>query len=204
MSMDSGISVERRIPQQERGERRVRDLLEAAAAEFAEVGYEAATMKAIATRAGASIGAVYQYFPNKEAVVRALRTQYVLEMEEHWRKLEETTAGLSIKERAHRFIDMMIGFMEKHPAYATIIDAPIDSKRDKKTRDRLREQLADVFRTRRPAVSQEQAYRVACVSLQIIKGMNALYAEARPEERVEIVKEYKLALAAYLAERWAS
>ena len=198
------MSVKRRIPQQERGERRVRDLLEAAAAEFAEVGYESATMKAIATRGGASIGAVYQYFPNKEAVVRALRTQYVLEMEQHWVRLEEATAGLSIKDRTHRFIDMMIRFMEEHPAYATIMDAPVDSKRDKKTRDRLRGQVANVFRARRPAASQEQAYRVACVSLQIIKGMNALYSEAKPQERLEIVKEYKLALAAYLEERWAS
>jgi hypothetical protein len=35
----------------------------------------------------------------------------------------------------------------------------------------------------------------------MIKSMNALYAEARPQERLEIVKEYKLALTAYLAER---
>jgi hypothetical protein len=70
---DSDVSVNRRIPQRERGERRFAELLEAAASEFAEVGYDAATTKAIAKRA--SIGAVYQYFPNKAAVVSALRTQ---------------------------------------------------------------------------------------------------------------------------------
>src|SRR6185437_494709 len=120
MSMDSGISVNRRIPQQERGERRVRELLEASAAEFAEVGHDAATMKAIAKRAGASIGAVYQYFPNKESVVSALRTQYVNEMEDQWTKLEEATAGLSIKERVELFVDVMIRFMEEHPAFIAI------------------------------------------------------------------------------------
>src|ERR1700754_1915756 len=112
MSMDSDISVNRRIPQQARGERRVTDLLEAAASEFAEVGYDAATMKAIAKRAGASIGAVYQYFPNKAAVLSALRTQYVNEVEERWTHLEEATAGLSVKERVPRFVDVMIRFME--------------------------------------------------------------------------------------------
>src|SRR5258708_1679366 len=77
MSMDSDTSsTQRRVAQRPRGERRVAELLEAAAQEIAEVGYEAATMKAISQRAGASIGAVYQYFPNKEAVVRALRTLY--------------------------------------------------------------------------------------------------------------------------------
>jgi len=44
------------------GERRVAQLLEAAGAEMAEVGYEATTMTAIAERAGASIGTLYQYF----------------------------------------------------------------------------------------------------------------------------------------------
>src|SRR5882757_3033529 len=204
MSMDSDISVNRRIPQQERGERRVADMLEAAASEFAEVGYDAATMKAIAKRAGASIGAVYQYFPNKAAVVSALRTQYVNEMDERWIHLEEATTGLSVKERVQRFVDVMIRFMEERPAYITIMDAPADSRRDKKTRDRLRERLANVFRNRRPALSQEQAYRVASVSLQMMKSMNTLYADAKLQERLEITREYKLALTAYLEKRLTS
>src|ERR1700748_521726 len=117
MSMDSGMQANRRVPQQERGERRVRELLEAAASVFAEVAYDAATMKAIVERAGASIGAVYQYFPNKAAIVSALRTQYVNEMEERWIHLEEAAAGLSVKERVQRFVDVMIRFMKERPAY---------------------------------------------------------------------------------------
>jgi AcrR family transcriptional regulator len=204
MSMDSDVSVKRRIPQQERGERRVAELLEAAASEFVEVGYDAATMKAIAKRAGASIGAVYQYFPNKAAVVSALRTQYVNEMEGRWIDLEGATAGLSLKERTQGFVNDMVRFMEERPAYITIMDAPADSRRDKKTRDRLRERLANVFRTRRPALSQEQGYRVASVSLQMIKSMNTLYTGTEPQERLEIAKEYKLALTAYLENRLTS
>jgi len=201
MSMDSETLGTRRIPQQERGERSVADLLKAAAAEFAEVGYDAATMKAISRRAGASTGAVYQYFPNKEAIASALRTQYVNEIEQCWTKLEEATAGLSVKERTLRFVDMMIRFIEEHPACFKVLGAPAGSKRDKKTRDQLRERLASIFHTRRPAVSWEQAYRVASVVLQMIKGMNALYAEVKPQERLEIVKEYKLALVTYLEKR---
>ncbi|MDQ2711302.1 MAG: TetR/AcrR family transcriptional regulator, partial [Acidobacteriota bacterium] len=53
----------RRVPRQERGERRVAALLEAAAAEIAEMGCEGATMSGIAERAGACIGSLYQFFP---------------------------------------------------------------------------------------------------------------------------------------------
>ena len=48
MSIGSHTELARRIPIQERGERRVAGLLEAAAAIFPEVGYEAATMRDIA------------------------------------------------------------------------------------------------------------------------------------------------------------
>ena len=161
-------------------------------------------MRAIARRASASIGAIYQYFPNKQAVVSELRSRYVNEMEERWMKIEEATAGLSIKERTQSFVDAMIRFMVEHPGYITILDAPADSKLDKETSDRLRARLVNIFRTRRPAVSQDRAYRVACVSLQMIKSMNALYAEAKPRERLEIVKEYKLALTSYLEKTLAT
>ena len=77
MSMGSQTEIApRRIPIQARGEQRVARLLEAAAAIFAEVGYDAATMRDIAARAGASIGSLYQFFPNKEVVARAMKTQY--------------------------------------------------------------------------------------------------------------------------------
>ena len=204
MSMSSDLSTSRRIPQQERGERRVAQLLQAAASVLAEVGYDAATMTEIAERAGASIGAVFQYFPNKEAVVQALRNHYGNEMRERWTNLEEFKQGISGKQIAHRFVDLMVGFVEEHPAYFAVLDAPVKFRRDQEGRNCLRVHLADLFRGRKAALSQERAYRTANVSLQIIKGMNALYAEANSKEREELMKEYKLALTAYLESRLAS
>jgi AcrR family transcriptional regulator len=196
--MASDLSSKRRVPQQERAERRVAQLLEAASAVFAEAGYDAATMTEIAERANASIGAVYQYFPNKEAIVLALRVQYSDEMQERWTDLESITAGLTVPQIADYLVDVMVQFVEEHPAYFPVLDAPVKYKRDQEARRRLREQLANVFRSRKPSLSQERAYRMANVSLQIIKSMNALYGEANSRERSELVKEYKLALAAYL------
>ena len=71
----------RRVPCQQRGERRVAELVEAAESVIAENGYEAATMSAIAERAGASIGSLYQFFPNKAAITQALRTEYAKQFE---------------------------------------------------------------------------------------------------------------------------
>ena len=68
----AGKKVLRREPRQERGRRRIEGILEAAARVFAEVGYEAATTNAIAREARTSIGSLYQFFPNKGAVLEAL------------------------------------------------------------------------------------------------------------------------------------
>ena len=78
MRMPSHSStVVRRSPQQDRSTRRVATFLEAAETLFAELGFEAATMTAIAERAGSSIGALYSYFPDKKSIALALLDTYV-------------------------------------------------------------------------------------------------------------------------------
>jgi AcrR family transcriptional regulator len=191
-------AVKRRVPRQERAEQRVAGLLEAAAAEIAAVGYEAATMTAIAERAGASIGAVYQYFPNKEAVVRALRDQYGNQMEQRWSALGVNAAQLSVEQLVERIFDLMVLFMEEHPAYIPLLSAPLAYSRDPQARDRLREHFAQLFRQRQPQLAHDHAFRMANVTLQLVKGLNQLYGDARPKERKLLVLEFKLAVAAYL------
>ena len=61
---------------QERGKKRMAELLRAAGQVFADVGYENATTNAIAARAGVSPGTLYQFFPNKQAIAEALANAY--------------------------------------------------------------------------------------------------------------------------------
>jgi AcrR family transcriptional regulator len=62
----------RREPVQARSADRVARMLDAAAALLDEVGPEALTTSGIASRARVSVGSLYQYFPDKHAVVEAL------------------------------------------------------------------------------------------------------------------------------------
>jgi AcrR family transcriptional regulator len=63
---------ERRVPTQERSKKRVESILDAAAQIFVEMGYDNATVDAIADRADTSVGSIYQFFPNKQALFIAL------------------------------------------------------------------------------------------------------------------------------------
>jgi AcrR family transcriptional regulator len=62
----------RRVPVQGRSVARVQRMLDACAELVDEVGYEALTTTLLAERAGVAIGSVYQFFPDKRAVVQAL------------------------------------------------------------------------------------------------------------------------------------
>ena len=61
----------RRLPVQERSAARVERMLDVCAALVDELGYEALTTTLVAERAGVAIGSVYQFFPDKRALVQA-------------------------------------------------------------------------------------------------------------------------------------
>jgi AcrR family transcriptional regulator len=195
------VKTARRKPQQQRGEQRLAAMLGAAAAVFAESGFDAATMTAIAERSGSSIGALYQYFPNKLTLARALREQYGEAMAQRWSGLSAEAAHLSITGLVDRVFDLMIAFVDEHPAYFTLLNATLGYQRNADARLQLRAQFGAVLRQKRPEMAEAEALRTANVALQIVKGLNPLYAQASAAERRELVAEFKLALAAYLKTR---
>lgn len=74
----------RRQPKQQRGKDRVEKILDAAAAVFDEVGYEAATTHLIAARAGTAIGSLYQFFPDKATIFNAMELRHVERVKAMW------------------------------------------------------------------------------------------------------------------------
>lgn len=71
-ALPGGASLLRNEPVQARSSARLTGLLDAAAGLIDEIGYERLTTAMVAERAGASIGTVYRYFPDRIAVVDAL------------------------------------------------------------------------------------------------------------------------------------
>gem|GEM_PF-136657 len=65
-----------RIPRQQRSRDRVESILEAARVLIGENGSAGLKIQDIAKRARVSAGSMYQYFPNKSAILQALAKQY--------------------------------------------------------------------------------------------------------------------------------
>jgi AcrR family transcriptional regulator len=197
--MTSTLSNSIRVaPQQERSARRLAGFLDAAAELFVERGYEATTMTAIAERSGSSIGALYNYFPDKPAVALALLGQYAQEMEEQWRPLMEQAENLSHREFASLFIERITEIFQARPAYLRLLAAPIRLRRDPAVKRALRANIANAFRAKNPSLSGERAALAANVTLQIVRGLITLYGESDDKAKDLIVEEFKKALTLYL------
>ena len=75
----SGLSP-RKLPRQRRSRETVDAILDAGARVFAKRGFAAGTTNRIAEVAGVSIGSLYEYFPNKEAILVALAERGLQQM----------------------------------------------------------------------------------------------------------------------------
>lgn len=70
--MPTEAAALRRKPVQQRSAQRVEKMLTACAELIEEVGYDGLTTTLIAERAGVAVGSLYQFFPDKRAVVQEL------------------------------------------------------------------------------------------------------------------------------------
>lgn len=71
--------VPRKIPAQARSRATVDAIIEAATYILTKTGWDGLTTNAIAERAGVNIGSLYQFFPNKEAVIAEVQRRHAAE-----------------------------------------------------------------------------------------------------------------------------
>ncbi len=173
-------------------------MLEAAAAVIAATGYEAATMSAIAERAGAPIGSLYQFFPNKTAITHALRRKFGSDYEDLLIAMEGQAADLSLERLVARLLTMSVRFVLDHPAFPALLDAPASTRSPASLRNTVRMRLACCLGAVRPGIEKKKALRLATVTLQMIRGLNQLYGEVSAAEWKRIVEEYTVAISGYL------
>jgi AcrR family transcriptional regulator len=185
-------------PQQDRSARRLAGFLQAAAELFAAVGYEATTMQAIAERSDSSIGALYNYFPDKESVAATLRQQYSEDLQSRVKSLMVESSNLSAVRFAESFIDCITDFVQDRPAWLNLVAAPISLHRAKSARNALRSTIADAFRSKNPFLSPERALLAANVAVQIVKGMRTLWRETEAKSRDLVAAEFRKVLTSYL------
>lgn len=97
-----------------------RERIVAAAVEhFKERGFEAATTRDIARRAGIAAGTLFNYFPSKEAIVSALATESLGGADEDFAKRQRPDA--SLQEDLYGYIAAGLRRLKRHRAYLYVL-----------------------------------------------------------------------------------
>ena len=199
MSTSSLIAKE---PKRERGKLRVASLLDAAASLFTEKGYEATTTAAIAERAGASIGSLYQFFPSKEAMAEALFTRYSERTALQVKDLMRRAPGRSPEQIA----DMLVGLMLERKsdpdreAVLALSDAISNiAERRKPLRDTVRREITELLRSANPRLTRRRAEIAAILIAHTMKTVRTV-ALAEEENRKPLIAGIKRMLTLYIAD----
>jgi AcrR family transcriptional regulator len=112
----------RKLPKQARSQTTVEAILEAAAQIFERYGYAAGTTNRIAERAGVSIGSLYQYFPNKDAILVALVHQHLAESMAALRpQLERLNSGADFDEVLPDIVHAMVALHALAPGLHRVL-----------------------------------------------------------------------------------
>jgi AcrR family transcriptional regulator len=195
---------ERPRRRQARGERRIAQLLQAAARVFCAQGYTATSTNAIAREAGVSPGTLYQFFPNKEAIAVELSAQMIRDLESaHGRAFTVETARLPLDRLIDEITNPFIEFTDRNPAFLALIkgpDAPGKVAEDHGALHvSLLERVTGVLALRKPSLSRAETSLIAQMSFAIFKAGLDLAMHQDAEERDAYVRELKSTLYRYLA-----
>jgi AcrR family transcriptional regulator len=115
----------RKSASQERSRATVQALLDATARVLTKEGYDRASTNRIAATAGVSVGSLYQYFPNKEALVAALVARHNREMLDLLREALKEVASLDLATAVAKLVRAAVDAHRVDPALHRVFDEQV-------------------------------------------------------------------------------
>ena len=112
----------RRVPRQARSRERLARMLDAAEELLVAEGPGALTTTRVASAAGVSVGSLYQYLPDKEAIVEALAGRYLAEFEGLMEALAEEASAAPGRwtDPVGRLLDVFAQRYRDRPGYRAL------------------------------------------------------------------------------------
>lgn len=174
------VASQAKAPQRARGIKRVEALLAAAEDIFAERGFGAVSMNAIAQRAGAPIGSLYQFFPSKEAIGAALSERYMWSLSQAWNHLSPRVKGGDWMPFAQRLTDTTLDTIGEMRAFLALLESQALAGVDHEMRAKQAQSLSDLLSRASPTAGQAALRDAGFVVLYLLKTAHALEQEPKP------------------------
>ena len=115
----------RRKPKQQRSRQTVEAVLEAVQRVLARHGCEAITTNRVAEAAGVSIGSLYEYFPDKQAIFAALHDRHVDEVRHVIERTMADCASASLKDFTRELVEGLANVHAEDAELHEIVSAAV-------------------------------------------------------------------------------
>jgi AcrR family transcriptional regulator len=197
----------RKRPSQRRSRDTVDTILEAAARVFAERGFAGGTTNHIALTAGVSVGSLYEYFPNKGAILVAIAQRQLDRMiAEVQRAIAQREPREPLDGLLRRFVETMLAVHESDPELHRVLfgEAPHPSELHACVLQ-MEETLAHTVEARLsafPEVAARDRDTAAHLVVQTVEALTHRYVHHGIHElgRADFVREVVVLLRAYLTQ----
>lgn len=190
------MPVCRRTPTQERSREKYEQILHAAKQLIGERGNDAVSMREIAKAAGVAPSSIYQYFPDKNAILAAIMQDYFDQVDtllqaltDRVRTVDELSAALDAG------VDQFYALFAREPVLATLwagiqantVLRELDND-DSVSKARL---LTAALCRLLPQASQDEAFDAALLLIQTLGLVVRMALTMSPEQGQRLIAEFK-------------
>ena len=178
----------RRKPGQERSRAMVSAILDGCARVLLEDGYDRASTNRIAKAAGVSVGSLYQYFSNKEAVIAALAERHLAEEMQVLAEALATSKDAPLPETADAVIRGLFAAHQVNPALHAVLVTALPASLLATVKVRCCEQITEVMNARRDELRIEDTELAAFILVEMVDSS----LQAATVERQEYLADDRL------------
>lgn len=200
----SDTNLSRHQPKQGRSKVRVEKILDTCEQMLVEVGYKNTTTRAIATRCQIPIGSIYQFFPDKEAIILALAERYNEQITQLFRQLHQNQPdSWQLSAYVEQVIATLEQFCQEHQGYLALFTQiqeliPELLQKDSELNSQLVQEFADFFQKRQPQLGEMKASLIALVIVEITGTLLWVSFEQESALRAALLAETRCLLLSYL------
>ncbi|WP_202730450.1 TetR/AcrR family transcriptional regulator [Achromobacter xylosoxidans] len=171
----TAIPQPRKSPRQQRSQQTVDTILQATARVLAEHGYAGTNTNRIAETAGVSVGSLYQYFPNKNALIAALHDRHDKQMLALIDEVLDGNPAATLRERVAAIVAASLRAHLLEPALHRVLEREFplfDQPRDHSRADQdIHRRMRHLLELHREEIAQQDRELATYVVLRIMESL---------------------------------